>query len=784
MPVTKCGSSALVYRHPDNPQAVPVDRFTGLCQRALDGLGAYDLGKRQCSSRGGSGLLGSMEWVVASGVKSAFAQRLAKRYCRQDPRQVDNGALGIQPIHGCRAISEMQTMTDAAATGTLEQALAHAERLLDSAPALAVEQLGEILAVVVDHPAALRLLAAARSLQDDVQGALDILEPLACAQPKWPMVHLDLGLALGHCGRGQDAIAALRKAVALKPDLPQAWRALGDHLMAAGDQDAADAAYANHVRYSTHDPRLMGAAVALAENRIPEAEALLREHLREAPTDVAAIRMFAEVAARLGRNEDALHLLERCLELAPSFHAARQNYALILHRSNQPERALVEIERLLAVEPGHPGHRNLQAVVLCRIGDYAPAIDIYTELLEHYPQHAKVWMSYGHALKTAGYGDRAIAAYRHSLQLQPAFGEAWWSLANLKTFRFSADDLAVMRHQLARADLAEDDRLHLEFAIGKALEDADDYAPSFQHYVRGNALRRAQLRYSADETSARVRRICKQYTRDFFAARSDMGCSSRDPIFIVGLPRAGSTLIEQILSSHSQVEGTMELPEVASMTRDLRRHAEPDSAMPYHDALAACDADALRALGKQYLARTRIQRKTAAPLFIDKMPNNFMHIGLIHLMLPNARIIDARRHPLACCFSAFKQHFARGQSFSYGLEDLGRYYCDYVRLMAHFDAVLPGRIHRVLYERMVADTEMEVRRLLVYCGLPFEASCLRFFQNPRPVRTASSEQVRRPIYREGVDHWRHYVDWLGPLEQALGPVLAGYPGVPEFGEFS
>ena len=669
-------------------------------------------------------------------------------------------------------------MTEVSATGTVEQALAHATRLLDSDPALAAEQLTEILKVVEAHPAALRLLAQARSSQGDDQGALDILVPLARTQPNWAMVHLDLGVALGRDGRGQEAIDALRRAVALKPELPQAWRVLGDHLMAAGEQDAADSAYASHVRHSTRDPRLLDAAIALAENRIPVAEALLREHLKQAPTDVAAIRMFAEVAARLDRNEDALNLLARCLELAPSFHAARQNYALVLHRSNQPEQALVEIERLLAAEPGHPGCRNLKAAVLCRIGEYEPAIRIYADLLEHYPRNAKVWVSYGHALKTAGYGDRAITAYRCSLELEPSFGEVWWSLANLKTYRFSADDLAAMRRQLARTDLAEDDRLHLEFAAGKALEDAGEYETSFRHYAQGNAIRYAQLHYSADDTHARVQHIRKHYTRDFFAERAGAGSPARDPIFIVGLPRAGSTLIEQILSSHSQVEGTMELPEVTSITRMLRTQGDADSAMPYYGALAALDADALRALGERYLEHTRIQRKTAAPLFIDKMPNNFMHIGLIQLMLPNAKIIDARRHPLGCCFSGFKQHFARGQSFSYDLDDLGRYYRDYVALMAHFDAVLPGRIHRVVYEHMVEDTEGEVRRLLEYCGLPFEESCLRFFQNARPVRTASSEQVRQPIYREGVDHWRHYAPWLVPLELSLGPVLESYPGVP------
>jgi len=673
-------------------------------------------------------------------------------------------------------------MTEVSATGTVELALAHATRLLDSDPALAVEQLTEILKVAEAHPAALRLLATARSTQGDDQGALDILVPLARTQPNWAMVHLDLGLALGRSSRGQEAIDALRRAVALKPDLPQAWRVLGDHLMAAGEQEAADAAYASHVRHSTHDPRLLDAAIALTENRIPTAEALLREHLKQAPTDVAAIHMFAEVAARLGRNEDALNLLARCLELAPSFHAARQNYALVLHRSNQPEQALVEIERLLAAEPGHLGCRNLKAAVLCRIGEYEPAIRIYADLLEHYPRNPKVWVSYGHALKTAGHGDRAIAAYRHSLELEPSFGEVWWSLANLKTYRFGADDLAAMRRQLARTDLAEDARLHLEFAAGKALEDAGEYETSFQHYAQGNAIRHAQLHYSADDTRARVQYIRAQYTRDFFAARAGAGSPERDPIFVVGLPRAGSTLIEQILSSHSQVEGTMELPEVISITRMLRAQGDADSAMPYHGALAALDVDALRALGERYLAHTRIYRKTSAPLFIDKMPNNFIHIGLIHLMLPNAKIIDARRHPLACCFSGFKQHFARGQSFTYDLGDLGRYYRDYVTLIAHFDAVLPGRIHRVFYERMVEDTEEEVRRLLEYCGLPFEESCLRFFQNARPVRTASSEQVRQPIYREGVDHWRHYAPWLVPLELALGPVLGSYPNVPELEE--
>ncbi len=670
--------------------------------------------------------------------------------------------------------------TTAEPTANLETALAHASRLLATDPALAGEQASEIIKAVGEHPMAVLLLGASHRARGEVGKALEILRPLASSQPNWAMAHLELGNTLVRAKAGEEALAALRRAVALKPDLPQAWLALGDQLMAMDDAEGADAAYANHIRYSTRDPQLLNAAIALAENRIPEAEVRLREHLKRSPTDVAAIRMLAELAVRLGRNEDAEHLLARCLELAPGFHAARQNYALALHRANKPALALAEVEALLAVEPDNAGYRNLKAVVLCRIGDYGPALELYAAILDEYPRHPRIWMSYGHALKTAGHQDRAIEAYRRSLQLDPGFGEVWWSLANLKTVRFSADDLATMRRELDKPGVETEHRQHLEFAIGKALEDADEFEASFRHYQRGNDLRREMLQYRAGDTTTRVARIKRSYTREFFAERAGFGADAPDPIFIVGLPRAGSTLLEQILSSHSAVEGTMELPEITSITRELRGQGDAGQAMPYHDVVESLGADALRQLGERYLEHTRIQRKTDAPLFIDKMPNNFLHIGLIHLMLPRAKIIDARRHPLACCFSGFKQHFARGQSFSYSLDDIGRYYRDYVELMAHFDAVLPGRVHRVIYERMVDDTEGEVRRLLDYCGLPFEEGCLRFYENARPVRTASSEQVRKPIYREGVDHWRNFDPWLGPLKDALGPVLDLYPAVPEF----
>ena len=635
--------------------------------------------------------------------------------------------------------------TTAEPLGTLQFALQNAVRLLELDPAAAAEQAAEILKVVPDQPNALALS----------------------------------GLALGKLGQGDAAIEALRRAVQLKPDLPDVWRALGDHYSALEMQEAADAAFAQHIRYSTRDPKLMSAALALAENRIPEAEQELRDHLKRHPTDVAAIRMLAEVAARIGRLGDAEILLARCVQLAPGFVAARQNYAMVLHRQNKPAQAMEEVNRLMADEPGNPGMRNLKAAILGRTGDFDDSIALYRAVLADYPRQPKVWMSLGHALKTAGKTAPSIEAYRRCIELAPQFGEVWWSLANLKTLRFTADEIATMRAQLERADLSNDDRFHFHFSLGKALEDNGEYADSFDHYARGNALRRKLISHDAADNEAHVARSKKLLTREFFAERANWGFDAADPIFVVGLPRSGSTLIEQILASHSMVEGTQELPDISMIARVIGRRTTRTDESAYPRALAKFSAAEVRAFGEQYLAQTRIQRKTAAPFFIDKMPNNFAHLGLIHLILPNAKIVDARRHPMGCCFSCFKQHFARGQNFTYELGEIGRYYRNYVELMAHFDDVLPGRVHRVFYESMVDDTESEVRRLLAYCGLPFEESVLRFHENQRAVRTASSEQVRQPIFREGVDQWRHYEPYLAPLAAALGPVLTDYPAAPQ-----
>jgi tetratricopeptide (TPR) repeat protein len=662
--------------------------------------------------------------------------------------------------------------------GTLDVALAHAERLLADRPAMAVEQAREILDVAPRHPSATLILASALRRTHQAEAALEHLVPLVAAQPRWAMAQRELGLALGDAGRGEEAVAALRAAVRLQPNLADAWRALGDHLAAMGDTAGADTAYANHVRHSTRDPRLLEPAHALAEGRIAVAEPLLRNHLKQFPTDVAAIRMLAEIAARIGRYPDAENLLSRCLELAPSFHAARHNYAVVLHRNNKPVESLEQIDRLLEADARSPAVRNLKAAVLARVGEYEQAMAIYGALLREYPKQARIWMAYGHTLKTAGRTDDSIAAYRKSIALEPTLGEAYWSLANLKTFRFDEADLQAMRAQLGVEGLSREDALHFHFALGKALEDQRDHARSFEHYAEGNRLRKEGVPYDSAELTDQVRRARTLFTPEFFESRRGAGCPAPDPIFVLGLPRAGSTLVEQILSSHSAVEGTMELPDVISIVKQLSGRTRRSDVSRYPDVLATLDADEFRALGERYLEQTRVQRKSGRAFFIDKMPNNWAHVGLIQLMLPNAKIVDARRHPLSCCFSNFKQHFARGQNFTYSLDDLGRYYSDYVALMAHFDAVLPGRVHRVIYERMVDDTEGEVRRLLDYCGLPFEESCLRFYENDRAVRTASSEQVRQPIFRDAIDQWRHYEPWLGPLEAALGPVLGSYPEAP------
>jgi tetratricopeptide (TPR) repeat protein len=527
-----------------------------------------------------------------------------------------------------------------------------------------------------------------------------------------------------------------------------------------------------HIERGMRNPQLIAAANAINDDQLHEAEPILRAHLKRDPLDVAAIRLMAQLAARVGRYKDSEALLRRALELAPNFTVARSNLAGILYRQNRFEEAVATLNDVLAEDSDHVASRNLKAAALGRIGDYDEALALYEELTRRFPTHAKIWMSMGHLLKTVGRQDDCVAAYRHALSVEPTLGEVWWSLANLKTVRFDDADLAAMQAALGTANLSEEDRFHLDFALGKAFDDARNAEQAFAHYAAANALRKKSLDYDPKVISDHVDKVIARFTPDFLAQRVGQGYEAHDPIFILGMPRAGSTLIEQILASHSAIEGTMELPDLPAIAM---REGKGGGPAGWVEAVADMPPEKMAELGAEFIERTRIQRKTDKPFFIDKLPNNWIYTGLIQLILPNAKIIDARRHPLDCCFSNFRQHFAKGQAFSYDLADMGRYYADYVRAMTHFDAVAPGNVHRVIHESLVENPEAEVRALLAYLGVEYEQACLDFHKNSRAVRTASSEQVRRPINRDGMEQWRPYDEYLGPLRETLGRLVDAYP---------
>jgi len=652
--------------------------------------------------------------------------------------------------------------------GDLQTALKNAADLLAHDPRLAEEQAHEILKLYPDTVEAKRILASALRLQEMPQKGLDVLAPLLDEHTDSPGFLHEIAQCMGGVGRGDDAVRALRKAVTIDPKHAPCWQSLGHQLAVAGDEKGSRQAFERHFELSTRHPELLEAVRLLREGKLGKAERIVRKKKKKFPADVTAIRVLADIGFKMGHLEDTSHLLERCLELAPDFHAARHSYALVLMRRQKPEAAIHETERLLAQEPTNPNFLTLKGSILVRIGDHKQAIEIYEKVLKNYPNQARAQMSYGHTLKTVGRLDESIDAYKKCISLSPEVGEAYWSLANLKTFRFNDEDIENMRRQVTAEGGDADDQSHLAFALGKALEDGGEYDESFKFYKRGNGIRRIEHRHSPKVNVLESVRQVRALPVAFFEQRKDWGCQAPDPIFIVGLPRAGSTLLEQILASHSRVEGTTELQDIIGISRKLGAKSRENPSGKYPECLAGLEPEQFLELGESYLETTRIQRSDT-PFFIDKMPNNFRHIGLIHLILPNSKIIDARRHPMGGCFSGFKQLFAHGQTFTYGLEDIGKYYRDYVRLMDHWDAVLPGRVHRVQYEEMVADTEAQIRALLDYCELDFEEQCLRFYETDRAVRTPSSEQVRKPIYKEGLEQWRNFEAHLDPLKEALGP---------------
>ncbi len=650
-----------------------------------------------------------------------------------------------------------------------------ASALLDSDPQAAARGAQAVLNDFPEHEEARLLLAAASQRMGDPVTARAQLESLLGTQPESPTLQLELARSHAAAGRPAEAIAALERALRLDARFADGWRELAAQRFIAGDEQAGDAAYSAYMRLAPPPPELADANFAIGNRRFDAAEAMVQQQLRRAPGDVVALRMLATIASKRGDVFEAERRLKECLQLAPGYADARFDLANELYAQHRQTEVLPHIERLLKTYPDEASYLALKAQALRLHGRNSEATALMRQAIEANPRNARLRLLFGQLLREVGQQAEAIDAYRQALAVQPGLGDAYWSLANLKTVHFSEADLKAMQQQLAGTAPLDANRASLEFALGKALEDAGQYAQSFQHYAQGNALHRALAFYNPSAPQRLVERSKSLFVPSFFAARAGWGSARVDPIFIVGMPRSGSTLLEQILASHSQVEGTRELPEVPAIVRDLVIGASDEAGRIYPDLLEPLGRADFDAFGLRYLERTAMHRPLGRPRFVDKLPGNFLHLGLIHLMFPKATIIDARRHPLGCCFSCYKQLFARDMHFTYDLEELGRYYRDYVELMEHMDAVLPGRVHRVYYEQLVADPEATVRGLLEQCGLPFEEGCLRFYENRRVVNTISSEQVRRPITADAVDHWRHYEPGLGTLKAVLGDLIERYP---------
>ena len=609
---------------------------------------------------------------------------------------------------------------------------------------------------------ALYRLAVRHRRAGRITEAIQALKRIEDLYPPFGSLFEELGLCLVAANDRSNAALAFARAAELNPCLIGSWRALENLFTAAGRTAEARQAASQVAELAALPGQIQLACSKFFDGERALAEDLVRQYLSAHGEHVEALRLLAKMAADAGVEYDSELLLNRAVSLAPEHLAARHELVLALLKRQKHELARGHITRLLASAPTHPGYRALHAEALAGTGDYNKALPIYGELLKEDPKDAELYVTVGDALKTTGKTAEAIDAYRYATAARPGFGAPYWGLANLKTYRFTDAELKLMQqHEMNKATGAED-RYHLCFALGKALEDRDRFAEAFDYYERGNALKKATLNYKPETLENSARQQMSVCTSEFFAARRDFGSPSTAPIFIVGLPRSGSTLVEQILASHSQVDGTLELADIPRLAQELR---SADA------GLQSMTAELSRKLGERYLSDTRPYRAAQSgaprPRFTDKMPNNFQHLDLIQLLLPNARVIDVRRDPLACGFGIFKQLFANGQRFAYSLEDIGRYYRIYVELMAHWERVIPGKILRVQYEDLVNNLEPSVRRILDFCGLEFEPACVEFHRSRRTVHSPSSEQVHQPIYREGLEQWRHFERWLAPLKRTL-----------------
>ena len=599
------------------------------------------------------------------------------------------------------------------------------------------------------------------------QNALASIDQLKSLSPDFGRAYQEEGHVYRALGKLEPAMNAYRRACQCNPALNASWKAQAEIYDAWGNADAAAEMRIQERRIAAMPKMLVAVSHLLYEGKLVKAENACRAYLQKNPQHVEAMRLLAEIGMRLGVLEDAEFLLESALEFEADNIQVRIDYIQILRKRQKFAEALKQCQILYDGDPNNPVFQSLLAIELMQTGVYEHALDLFDSVLQKLPNDPITLTSRGHALKTFGRHEEAVQSYQRAFAAEPSHGDAYYGLANLKTYRFADDELEQMQAQSEGNHLSYQNRIHICFALGKAYEDRQDYDRSFEYYERGNRLKRVQSRYDADQMSDEINAQIKACTPALFTAQSGKGFPAADPIFILGLPRAGSTLVEQILASHSQVDGTLELPNILAMAHRLRRKKQASNLSLYPDILHELDEKQLYDLGQDFIESTAIHRQ-GAPFFTDKMPNNFRHVGLIKLILPNAKIIDARREAMACCFSGFKQLFAEGQEFTYGLHEIGQYYSDYIRLMDHWDYVLPGQILRLQHEDVLDDLEGQVRRMLTFLDLPYEQSCVDFHKNKRAVRTASSEQVRKPINKASVDLWRHYDQHLGPLKEALG----------------
>ena len=617
-----------------------------------------------------------------------------------------------------------------------------------------------------NHKDSLYLAAVCSRYLKNYKDSKEYLNNLLIQAPDMGRAYQELGHLCKAIGENEEAASHYRQACELNPALVASWKSLFNYFNKRNNKAAAEHAHEQIKKLDSLPPILLYISQILNEGRLAIAEQKCREFLKKNPTNVYAMSLLSDIAKKFGYYDDAEILLENAVKFSPDDGEIRMKYALILRLKQKFTKTMEQVNILCEKFPDNLSYQAQKASEIMQNGYHSEAIDLFEKIIKENPYNFSAMTSKGHAEKTLGKTDKAIESYKSAYKIKNDHGEAYFSLSNLKTYKFSDKELDVMKNQLKRVDLTLKDKAYFHFALAQGCEAIGDYEEAFKNLDMGNKIKKEQSKYTIEKMNKELQAQIDVCDEKFFEKLGNGGHDANDPIFILGLPRAGSTLIEQILASHSMVDGTLELPNILSMAQSFRGDDIYGNLGNYPKTMRSLTLEKRQELGKSFIDDTRIHRKNA-PRFTDKMPNNFRHIGLIHLILPNAKIIDARRYPLDCCFSMFKQLFAQGQEFTYGLAEAGNYYNSYVKLMNHWNKVLPNRILRVNNEDIIDDLEGQVKRMLDFLELPFEESCIKFYETDRSVRTASSEQVRKPINKSGMDRWKPYAKNLKTLVDNL-----------------